>query len=286
MALKSLRQQKNIILPSGVPAKIQAMSGKVQRLFTDSKLSFSDKINSILADVTLEVEGLNLGGDEKTTKKEFSRLLVNDRKYILTQARQLSLGNPETFELKTKVSENGVTKTVSINVELISDNNRDIVIDYIMETYEEDMRPIVEQLNQNGGFPTRPYRKQISSYADFDQVRDIEFDGMWGLEGYTFKFRQLTGEMESQVNTKKVNSQSKLLMRALRYRELNSDKWLSVQAKDLDELNLPDVDYLSAQIDYYEGDVDTIDRQEDDMGREVYINILGELSFFFPNGKL
>jgi hypothetical protein len=75
----------------------------------------------------------------------------------------------------------------------------------------------------------------------------------------------------------------------LRYKEGESGAWKKVTKEILDGMPIKVIDQLRTEMDKFEGAVDTIEsfpNPDETKGGNITIDIVGEISFFFPSGKV
>jgi len=99
----------------------------------------------------------------------------------------------------------------------------------------------------------------------------------------------LDGLLEENIDAKNISSHTKILARKPRYRKLKEERWNRLTSEDLDNLSLNAMDDIREKIMYYEGDVDTVETFDnpDETKREpVVVDLMSEISFFYPRGRV
>jgi hypothetical protein len=292
-----LFQQKNTIkLCSGVPCTVKELVGKHQRLLTENKVQAHLRFNNLLVDVIEHVEGIDYETMNERQKLDFvTKMLSCDRNKILEEARQLANSHNAKyihhFEYKTA---NGTKKTEKIDIHLIDEDNRKDHIDNILETFykteaeRESKRELVEELNRIGCFPTRPTQKNYDNYNDVLENKEV----ITRIGDYEFLFAMLDGRLEENAakvykREDSMNSHAIILTRLPRYREIGAELWEKVTSEILDVMSVPAVEALRTAMLDAEGEVDTVEIIEHpETGKEIKINIISEVDFFFPSGRL
>ena len=288
MALTFVRKTRQIRLASGPVATIAPLVGKHQSILTDQKSNWNAKINNILADVLVGVEGVDLESMSPNAKLQFvKRMLSADRTIVLVQARQLSMGNKPSIVYTHEWKEGSVKKTQSYQIELITEDEYDANFKQVKELRPQADEALLAELNAVGCFPTLPYAKSYKSYEDVLNNKDVEFKGVPNFEDVTFIFRMLDGEAEAKVNSN-VNSHDAYLLRRLRYKEEGNDLTHKVTKEDLDQMPLDSLAYIQAQIESAEGEVDTKEQIENPNRNEgglIDIDLVFQAGFFFPKSS-
>jgi len=79
-------------LTSGIECEVKEFVGKHQRILTEGKGKFSDKLNTALADAIIRV------GSVKVIDLKFvENMLASDRRRALTEIRQFTMGDEDLF---------------------------------------------------------------------------------------------------------------------------------------------------------------------------------------------
>lgn len=302
----------DISLPSGPLATINPLVGRHQRILTEQRKPMAQRFNSLLVDIIQDIAGSDWTKKTDLQKKAFvENMLSADRKYILTEARQLAKSHKPTFEFVHEYKDSsGVKKSIPLEIVLIDDDNRANQIQSIVvenkfistdydneEDWTDEERDIVEhirKLNRKGCFPTRPFRHTYDTYKEVLNNKFVEFDGEGMLEGIRFRFRMLDGVLEQKVDIRNSSSHTKILARKPRYKQAGEDgkypeNWKALESQDLDNLPLDAVDQIRNKMTYYEGEVDTIetfDNPDETKGDQVSVDLMSEISFFFPSGRV
>jgi hypothetical protein len=226
-----------------------------------------DSLNKMLADVLVSV-----GGETKITVDFVENMLACDRKKCLTELRQFTLGE-DTFEFDWEYNSNGQKLKHHLSVPL------------------------------GDGFPTETVKKLEdggvvdANYESYEEVlanKEIEVELPSGMK---VKYRMLDGKGEAAgMMTKKAqrSSHTPLVMRNPRYfvkpDEKSEGSWVQV---NLDKMSIRDIEFLRKHIREMEGRVDTewmFDHPEADQKspdeKEVVVDLVTQLAFFFPSGAI
>lgn len=305
------QSKDEIVLPSGVKCTVKALRGVHQKLLTEQKVNVKTRFNRLLVDVIDDIDGTEWPNMREPQRMRFVRdMLSADRKFILTEARQLSKQyNPTYTHLFDWKNDRGVKQETELSIELISEDNQKPIVcniakmcgidgDVYDETFLEELTEQqnnvvshIKQLNRTGCFPTKPYLKTYDSYKDVLANLDCEFDGILGLDDYKFKIKLLTGAMEENTDTSNVSSHTRILSRLPRYQDTTDEKqkWRKLTSEDLDDMPPEVIDDLRNRIIQLDGDVDTVEtfpHPDESNNENVHLDLLGQISFFFPSGRV
>ena len=259
-------------LPSGVECEVKDLTGKHQRILTEQKnKKLGENLNEVLADCIVRV------GEEKNITLEFiEKMLAADRKKALVEIRQFTFDYEPVFKFKYEYlsGENGNEQKKEQEMEIALSKQ---------ETDEEGQTKTVIK-----GFPTKPYYKQWKEYKDIEKEVIITLK----KSGKEVVYRMLDGQGEQVgMMTKKAerSTHTALRMRFPREFVTTSSGKTPIQL-DLDKLPLKDIEQLRASIKEHEGQVDTEFRfmhpeaeLKDSSEKEVIVDILSVLAFFFPS---
>ena len=270
------------MLPSGIYADIRSMVGANQSILTQQDLSVEERLNRVLIDIIEEIDRLEFSTmNDSQKKKAVLNLLEADRKSILVNARQLSMGKPQTFELAFAWNDKGVNKSEKIGLELLSEDNLQNCIDNICKEWGHPLESVTN-INRICGMATKPYKMQFSKYPI--PSGELDYEAVIGENN--FRFRLMLGAMP-KVKESEIDSNTKILMRLPRYQN-EAGEWLSVTRNNLNEMPLDMLEGIRKEIETNEGAVDTVvtfDHPSEN-GKKVTVDVLGEVSFFFPSGRI
>lgn len=302
MGLKVSRKTREIKLPSGPRAIVKNLIGKHQRLLTEQGKNIQDKLNEMIAEVLQKVDGIDFSEMQPYQKIKFvESMLSADRRYILTEARQLSQGAKTTFIYHHEWKDSdGAKKSEQFEIHLIDEDNRDKIVENIKEMFckegeeESEHDDHIEEMNKIGGFPAKPYLKTYEDYNEVIANKDVIFGNVPNLEEYEFIFSMLDGKLEKKINIKKVNSHHAFLSRQLRYREISGDEhtkpWRKVTMTDLDGMPTETLDFFRDLFREYEGEIDSVEiidnPDPNDSEKKLNIDLMSQVSFFFPSGRV
>lgn len=206
---------------------------------------------------------VRIGDIHTITEDTLRSLLSADRKSILVNTRMFSLGEDnKEFAFKWK---------------------------YLDKDSKEQQVEKVADLTD--GFPTKPYPFQCSTYDEVNQKKEIEFT--LPRSGEKCKITLLDGKGEeagSLTKKKDRSSHTPIVMRNPRIlRESEGKNPIWIQA-DLDSMSLRDIEAIRKTIKDNEGQVDTemmFEHPEAEYRspaeRNVVVDLLGEMAFFFPS---
>lgn len=251
-------------LLSGVECEISKFIGKHQRYFTQTEYT-KDSKGAHMAIASIIVK---LGSKTSVTEEEVSKMLAQDIKQILIQARIHSLKRHKTFKFDYKhTNEKG--QQIKTPMELDVDAN---------------------------DFDTKPYKKQFTEYDEIWKM--LKNGGKWAsvvLEdsGLEVEFKPLDGGAEASLNAipKKSRSSHTLvsvhkpvhLLKA----EGKKDKEGALVNLNLDNLSMDDIEDLRLAIKEEEGFQDTVavfENPQTDADDEV--DVLQIPAFFFPSNAM
>lgn len=252
-------------LPSGVECEVKEMTGKHQRILTEQKnKKMGDNLNELLADVIVRV-GTNASIDLDFVKS----MLACDRKKALTEVRQFTMDFDPVFKF---------------------------TYDYTDQNGAKQKHPL--EIDLSGGFPTTTVKVEnkegVLVDADFKEYADITREVKVTLpkSGKQVVFNLLDGKGEQiGVSTAKNarSSHTSILMRNPREFHKTANDTVPVQL-NLDNLAIKDLEFLRKSIKEREGQVDTeimFEHPEAESKpaneREVVVDVLGVLAFFFPS---
>lgn len=289
--LKIARKQNTVKLPSGPTAVVQELIGKHQRNLTEQRVKKETKINMLLSDCLVSVSGVPYESMNEAEKMEFVRtMLAADRKYILTEARQLAQShNPVYHHRHEWKDDNGVKQDRIYEISLIDAQNKEAIIEKIKASIPDADDALLLELNRPGCFPTKPYLETYDSYAAVLSGKQKEFELPELFPGYKFTFQLMDGRTEESIKIEDLSSHTRILCRLLRYKENDGAGWKKVTREILDELPISAVDAIRSEMDRFEGGVDTVEtfpNPDESKGGNITIDIVGEISFFFPSGKV
>lgn len=281
--LKQHRDQRRIVLASGIGCTIQQFIGQTQAKLTKDNIPVVDRLNWIIADSIVSIDGVDYADMTEAQKMAFvGQMLDGDRNQILMEARQYSMGYPTTFSLPYEWKENGVRNVQQLELTMLNDSNLNACIDSFVERYGCD-RERVAELNHAGGMAVKPYKRRFEAYPL--NREDLDYEVHFG--SLRIKFSLLTGAMQNGLKVEQVDSHTKILLRKPRVWDDGSESWKSITRNDLDEAGIYLLEQMRMAIEQEEGSVDSFDSFEHpSTGKTVLVNVLGEVAFFFPSGKL
>ena len=255
-------------LPSGFECEVREMVGKHQRILTEKKGDYNDKLNEILVDVLVRV------GDVTSIDFKFVEgMLSADRKAALVTARNFTLDFPETFPFKYTFKGAFTLRDGDVVTE-----HRECTEDLEVPTPE---------------FPIRPYagREEWAGkpYSAINKVKKLKLP----KSGQEVQYTLLDGAGEKRsMQYKEVSSHTPLQIRGVSYMHKGDNEEVPISL-NLEKVSLKDIEAIRKHIDEHEGGIDTIVVLEhphkdkvDDEFRTVRVDLLSEVAFFFPSQAL
>ena len=283
--LKLQRRKFAFVMPSGIDAEVQSLCGANQADLTQSELPFEERLNRALADVIVSVEGYDNWNDMKASQRieAVKKMLDADRKSLLVAARYCSM-RTNVFELKYEWTESsGVKQEKRIELGMLGESNIAESIDTIAERWGIE-RDLVMRVNYIGGMATKPYKKQFEKYP----IERGELDYDVEVSGVTFRLQLLTAQAQPKgLQEKDIDAHTSLMMRNPRYMGENGT-WYSLTRTDINGMDIMMLDALPTAIYENEGLVDSVAtfQHPNGLGKEVTVDALGEVAFFFPSGRI
>ena len=253
-------------LNSGIECEVKELIGKHQRWLTENDgTDFNSKLDKVLADVVVRIGSLT-----KITEETIRTLLATDRKKILVEVRQYSLDFEKTFEFNYEYTNSQNEKC-----------EHELSIDISNGFNEKPLKVI----NSEGDVVESPY-KELS-----EVVKDINI--VLPKSGKRVIFSLLDGNGEKKaasIPRKSRSSHSAIMIRNPReIIQSNAGNDLPI-VLDLDLLSIKDIEFLRSTIKEFEGSLDTeimFEHPEAETksakDKEIVIDILGEVAFFFPS---
>lgn len=246
-------------LCSGPKCTVKELTGKHQRMLTEQgKKSHSDRLNDVLKDVIVKIEGL-----PEITEDVLKEILSCDKKKILTEVRQFTLDFQPEFSFLFK---------------------------YMDEEGNKQESPIEVTLNE-GEFPFRSPKLADGSEMNFESYQDV-LDAKKILitlpSGLDVEFTMLDGRGELiGSSTKKSERSSHTLLkmrRPVKFHQKDGGSTVPVQV-NMDTLSYKDIEALRTKIKEVEGEVDTemMFEHPEQEGRQEVLDLIGTTAFFFPS---
>lgn len=253
-------------LCSGVEMEVSEWTGKHQRILTQKRKgkSHEDNLHEIMADVTVRV-----GSKRDITPEFIANMLDCDRKLALVETRQFTMSHEPSFTFK---------------FEYTSDETGN-KCEYI---HEEDL--------PEGKFPSKKLQKlnEAGELVDvqYTEYNEIEKDVFITLPRSQKQVRFTMLAAASTIDRKDVSSHTPIKQRRPVY-FYKAEKDTVPVGLNLDDLSYQDIEYLRKAIKDFEGACHTeiqFAHPEADMkqgkDKEVTINVLGSVAFFFPSQAL
>lgn len=244
------------VLPSGIECEIKELTGKDQRILTEQKdNNFSNKLCKVLLNIVVRI-----GSKKVVSEEDVKNLLSEDTKAILWNARIFSIGEDFRFTY-TYINSKGKEDSVDFEVNL-SDS-------------EEP-------------------KKYKSQWKELDDVcKDVEI--VLPRSGKHVIYSLLDGNAEAKIALMKkdaMSSHSTLKIRNPREIVETSNGSTKI-VLNLDDLSIRDIEYLRKSIQENEGKFHSEMRFEHpeaslktDSEKYVNVDLIGQISFFFPSGTI
>lgn len=258
-------------LLTGVECQITELTGKHFRILTqnekDTDNSFKAKLARMLESLIVSVGSVVIAElpkeskdtDVMTRAKFINSLLSEDRRFILTEARQYSMDFDTNFNFVWEYEHWGKQLTQEMKLEI-----------------------------PGGHFPFKPAKQQVAEYADL--LREVEL--VLPKSGEKVRFTLLDGNGEAIGAAEKTPSTNTLFrMRRAQWFNKGAGKNGVWHMLDPETIGMKDMGYFMQMIKEHEGKVDTELRfqhpKADEQGligenRFVIVDVLDSKAFFFP----
>lgn len=275
-------------LTCGVQCEITELTGEQQEILTiQDGRSHTDKLNAMILSILVRVGSLS-GSD---LNEEFIKnMLGADKKRILTEARQYSLGWQDSFVLPYEytIDGEGGEETLTEEVEIPLPSK------HFAFKYLQVDKEVPDEENE-GQTKTIQVDASYTEYAEIDRKRRITLP----RTGLLVEFTLLDGKGEQRgANTKKKarSSHTLIAMRNPVYFEDKVDGKSKIGVslvERLSKLPIMDIEALRDAIKKYEGEVKTeITFEHPDADnkpaseKRVKMDVLNTIVFFFPSGAI
>lgn len=284
----SLLRTKESVTPSGVPFTVRSLKGKDQSIITNLSTGKTNhnKFNTMLSGALLkvgDVEGHHLN-------VEFvSKMLSNDRKFMLVTLRQHTLGYQELFNFNYEWPLQKGAKDKEVHEYSVRFNHENFPVtpyrwmaEYLADKKKKDNDDTVYDGHVNQ-FPIL--------FESYDALieKHCEIEGTFSGTEVRFKYNLLTGEIEARHSGKsddQFDVNTALEIRHPQYwGEANNQSkgtWFDFDVKETD---LIWVEYLRKHLRVEEGRVNTtitIEHQTN-KSREATVDLVSTPAFFFPS---
>lgn len=246
-------------MPSGVECEVKEMTGKEQRILTEQDgKSFGVKLNEVLQSIIVRI-----GSKKVISTEDITNLLSEDRKCILWECRMFSVGE-DVFKFR---------------------------YNYIDKNKKEQVLEMDVDLNDKE--PMKPYAEQ---YTELSEIKKDVFITL-PRSKKKVRFKLLDGFGESigaSMKKSELSSHTPILMRQpVEFIKTNNGQSETPVKLNLDKLSLVDIEALRKAIYEAEGKFPTelkFEHPEADLkpSAEKYVvtDLLGEIAFFFPSGRI
>jgi hypothetical protein len=252
-------------LLSGVECEVKRMTGKHQRLLTEN----SGKNLERSLDLVLEDCIARLGSNIAINSDDISNMLSCDRQLALIEIRQFSLDFSPIFKFEWKyTSTKGGKKKQEVH---------QLEID-IKEGFP-NKKPMV--VGEDGSL----VEMCVEDYSELDKTRFT----ILPQSGKNVSWSLLDGFAETRGSkVKKEHRSSHLTLQLRNPQELvQTQNGVTPIILDLDKLSFIDIEHLRAEMYDIDGKIDTnirFDHPEEE--KEITVDVLGVLAFFFPSGRI
>lgn len=268
-------------LGSGVECEIMELTGEQQDILTKQDgCTHQQKLSAMLKSILVRV-----GTVTDITDDFIDELLGTDKRQMLLEARQFSLGFQKSFEMPFEYEDKD-GHTITETVEIHLPDGKFPIKPLQVETMEE-----VE-----GGEP-----KKVLKPATYKEYSDIvrEHETVLPKTGLKVRWKLLSSKGETfAANKKKKERSSNTLieMRFPTYEDKKTDGktsvWVSLSNK-LNKLPILDIEHLRKHIYSIEGEANsdiTFEHPEAELKsaqeKMVKMDVLGTVAFFFPSGRI
>lgn len=267
---QKMNQTHVFTLTSGVECEVTYFTGHHQDMLTrQDSTPYEKRLDALLVSIIVRI-----GSETQITDKFVASLLSGDRKKILVEARQFSLGFQPYFEFpfEYKDSENR-KQTEEVRIEL-------------EEGGKFPEKPLCSfSQGENGELIFTPV-----SYSEYSEI-ERTYRTTMPMSGREVQLTLLDGDGEQIAARTKAKERSSSMLISMRrpvwFRDGTPIKL------ELGNLHLRDIEHLRTVIRNVEGDVDTkvtfehpeaekVSAQE----RMITQDVLNSLSFFFPSGAI
>lgn len=251
-------------LLTGVECEIKAWTGKHQKMLTiQDGRSFDEKITDLLRATIVRI-----GSCTDITKEVVDSLLAGDRKYILVVARQYSLGHEDMYILPFAYTDkDGRSKTEEVRIPLVH--------------------------NQ---FPTKLMQlpNEAGEYEDaiFNEYSEVpkQQSTVLPMSGTKVQFYLLDGvgtNIATGIRTKDKSSNTAFTMRRVTYMEKSKNGNDIAVSLNIDNTPLRDLEHIRKMYINIEPNVNTgVTFNHPETGAETSVDVLSQISFFFPSGAI
>jgi hypothetical protein len=259
-------------LTSGVECEVTELGGRQQRLLTEQgSKSHTEKLNEMLASIVVRV-----GSKTEITPSFIESMLSGDKKKILVEARQFSLGFQKQFELLYPyVDSNGVKQEETLNIPL-------------EEGFPETSVKILD-VDFEGKESLVP-----ANYSEYSDVQ-VKYKTVLPRSKTLVELEHLTYKGEkwaSSLGKKQRSSHTLIEMRFPVYFKKTENDEVKIKL-NLDDLSLQDIEHLRKVIKAMEGEVGTEVMFEHpeaaikgEADKYVKLDVLSTVGFFFPSGAI
>lgn len=267
-------------LPTGIVCEVKEFTGKEQEILTaTNKKTHTEKLNELLKSIIVRV-----GSNNKIDDNFLDQMLECDKRFILVEARQFSMDFEPDFVFVYKYTDSNGKKAEFELREKIKDGHFPM---FPMQL----MNPAYDPDTENEDVP----QFIPANYEDYSEV-DRHYYTKLPKSGMMVRLSHLDGKGNAilqAVDKDKRTSSTIIQMRNPVYFEQGSgDNKVPIQL-NLSKLSFKDIEHLRSVIKKMEGRVDTeimFEHPEADSKpageKEVIMDVLGTVAFFFPSGAI
>lgn len=252
-------------LTSGVECEVAEFTGLHQRILTEqTHKQLGDNLIEMLVHTIVRVGEIT---KPDITEAFVVSMLSSDRKHILVQARQFTMDFEEKFTFKYPYTDsNNIKQEHELEIDL-----------------------------KDGVFGFKPTKQQCKTYAEVLAAKQIVIELPKSNKKVRYTLLDGDGErIANNIKKKNRSSHTAILMRNPQYLEVRgaagNEMPIKIENSDLDKMAIKDIEFLRTSIKENEGQVDTeimFEHPEADKlpknEKEVTIDLLGQVAFFFPS---
>ena len=289
---EATRKTEEIVLPSGIKARLRSLMGEHQVLISQSdEKKRRNAIDEMLLDCIA-----SLGEKSSLTMQDIEKLFSADRAYALFRIRQLSNKTSDkfVFDYEFPVDANGSRRKQRYIVEF---NKKDFPARPYFWVWEK-MKADYKAANKLERDLTEEQEEEILEKTDFpemftsyEDIREKYFEQICTLpeSGVAVHWYILDGESEKKFaankKAKDVNSHDQIVLRKPVYEEEDYKPGAVMPNVPLNKLSLEDIEALREDIMKKEANIETsvVIQYREDAGVQTSLNLITVPAFFFPS---
>lgn len=285
---------------SGIEAEISQLTGVEQDILTSQKSQSAEVRNlSMLASILKRVGEFDLTTMSDEERMTFIKSMPScDKKAVLCEARAFSNDFDPIYDFNYEYQSVDAEKGKQVYPQTITLGGGSFPIRPIKEFDEKmlldkDNKPLKKLRDIEAVLR----RLQPKVFENYKQVLDNKFIyATLPNTNVKIRMRMLDSVGESigaAVKKEQRSSHTTLLMRNVCYQAENGNTYISFQHSDLNKLPINDLEFMRLLRNYVEGNVDSeiqFEHPEAELKapheKIVTLDLLSEISFFFPSGTI